>query len=239
MGRSARSSAQRVTIVCGFTGCQKTQTLRQSRLNVCDGYYCRWDHAPDDSPTPGLARETVGNAAGSFTGWREVPIDDELHASLSRARRIALFGAASTIPEHTVIATLQALAGPAGRPSRSILTIGELSTGVDVDNDGQVDIELPNVAAALCLMLTRGDTSGVILRTFTDQVSGITPTGCPIPVKHVRGWLMHGGALEPLPTAEIHSSYSIDADTLEPITPDPDLEFHDAWPVALPELPAP
>jgi hypothetical protein len=58
--------ATRITIVCGGDGCEKSQTLRRSRVVACDGYMCRMDHGPRDKSAPGLVREIVMHAAGGF-----------------------------------------------------------------------------------------------------------------------------------------------------------------------------
>jgi hypothetical protein len=89
---SRRKGAPKVTVQCHE--CEKTQTLRPSTIERCDGYACAWDHGPQERQAPGLVREIVDNAAGGFWGWRDVIPTDEVAQAVRRAREIAVLGAA-------------------------------------------------------------------------------------------------------------------------------------------------
>ncbi|MBV6702031.1 hypothetical protein KV557_33845 [Kitasatospora aureofaciens] len=112
-----------------------------------------------------------------------------------------------------------------------------MSTGVGVDETGCLEIELPNVAAALRFMLDQGHTAGVLLRTFTDRTAYTTETGYPIPVKELRGWALRGGRLLPLTAAEVVDAHCTEAETGEPLPPERGVTYRDAWEVTCPAPP--
>ncbi len=89
---SKRQGATKLIVRCHR--CEKTQTLRPSKLQPCDGYACRWEHGPREPQAPGLVREVVLNAAGGFYGWRDVIPTREVAQAVRRAREIAVIGAA-------------------------------------------------------------------------------------------------------------------------------------------------
>lgn len=70
--RRSPAVARRVTVTCH--GCGRTETVRASRLQPCDGYCCVWWHGPDTHPAPGLSRDWVVNAARGFDGWRDAAL---------------------------------------------------------------------------------------------------------------------------------------------------------------------
>ncbi len=226
-----KNKAAMVTIECGHPGCEKSQTLRRSRVTRCDGYMCRHEHGPGEGPPPGLVREIVPAAAGGFTGWRDIVVDEEGRASLERARHLALLGLAQTVPQERVVSLLQALVGPAGRGLNNLLTINQMSTAVLLGRDGTPVVELPNVAAAMCSMLDQGHQGGVVLRTFTKQTAYVTSGGRAIPVKEVRGWVIGAGVLHPLSAAETRVAHCTDAETGRPLPQERGVLFLDAWPV--------
>jgi hypothetical protein len=240
-----RTKSKLATVTCTFTGCQKTQQARPSRITKCDGYACCAEHLPHNdgstAPPPGFVRETVLNAAGGFWGWRDAPLPPGGHASLDRAGRLALFGLAQTIPAARVHAVVSALIEPvASRRTLHILHVNEMSTGIESDDEsGSLHIELPNVAAALCVLLGSNQQVGVILRTFTDETVRLPGRRIPLPVKEVRGWLLADGHLQPLTASEVADAYRTGPDpdpsrgmTLRRV--DYDVRFHDAWHVELP-----
>lgn len=216
-----------ITITCGHSGCGRTQRLRRKKLIPCDGYMCRRDHGAVNDPPPGLVREIVVQAAGGFDGWRDVVPDEELLAAMARARRLALYGLAQTIPVEEVEAVIRVLVAPAGAATRGILVVDEMSTGVEVAADGSLIVELPNVAAVFCAMLRQKATrAGVVLRTFTGSPAATAA--------EVRGWFMSAGRLHPLAAADIRSAHCTDSSSGRSMPPEPGVTFHDAWPVDLP-----
>ncbi len=232
--RSGKRLVEYVTIRCSHVGCDKTQRLRRSRLITCDGYACNWEHGPRKRQAPGLMREMVMNAAGGFIGWRDVAPDHEQSSAFDRAQCLKSFATATVVPLESTKRLLGALvepAGPAG--TRNIITIGEMSTGVQRTSSG-IEIELPHVAAAFCMSLSRGDVGGVILRTFTNETAFTTAKGCPIPVKEVRGWLMAERQLHPLSEAEMFAAHCEDATTGELLAPEQGVAFRDTGVVELP-----
>lgn len=240
-----RTKSRLMTVTCTFAGCQKTQQVRPSRITKCDGYACCSEHLPHNdgssAPPPGLVRETVLTAAGAFWGWRDIPLEPGRHASVERARRLALFGLAQAVPAARVHAVVSALIEPmASGRSLHILHVNEMSTGIETDQEsGSLEIELPNVVAALCVLLESDQQAGVILRTFTDETVRLPGRSVPLPVKEVRGWLLADGRLQPLTASEIADTYRAgpDPDPAPGVMPPPmecDVRFHDAWHVDLP-----
>ncbi|MEV6867696.1 hypothetical protein AB0M44_42755 [Streptosporangium subroseum] len=92
---SKRKAAVKVTVRCHR--CDKTQTLRPSKIERCDGYACTREHGPQEEQAPGLAREIVYNAAGGFWGWRDVIATEEVAQAVRRAREIAVLGVAEMV----------------------------------------------------------------------------------------------------------------------------------------------
>ncbi|MBB4944419.1 hypothetical protein FHR32_008825 [Streptosporangium album] len=90
-----RKGAVKVTVQCH--GCDKTQTLRPSKIERCDAYACTWEHGPREELAPGLVREIVYNAAGGFWGWRDVLATEEDAQAVRRAREIAVLGVAESV----------------------------------------------------------------------------------------------------------------------------------------------
>jgi hypothetical protein len=159
--------------------------------------------------------------------------DGEPRAAQHRAERIRLFALASALPPARADELMLAVAGPCGPGSTSILTVNEMSTSITLDGDGHPDVELPNVAAAFRYLLDHEGQAGVLLRTFTDTVAFTGPSGRPIPLKELRGWLMRDRRLLPLPAAEVFAAHCTDADTGEPLPPERGVAYRDAWPVAV------
>ncbi|MET8836579.1 hypothetical protein ABZV78_22035 [Micromonospora sp. NPDC004540] len=93
-------AARKVVVRC--TGCAKTQTLRPSRIEPCDGYYCTPEHGPKDDQPPGLVREQIIHAAGGFWGWRDVVPSQEDMDAIARARAIMALGQAKQIVDEAV-----------------------------------------------------------------------------------------------------------------------------------------
>ncbi|NNN33195.1 hypothetical protein HLK59_23115 [Streptomyces sp. S3(2020)] len=130
----------------------------------------------------------------------------------------------------------------ASRRSLHILYVNEMSTGIESDEEsGSLEIELPNVAAALRVLLGSSQRAGVILRTFTEETVRLPGRRVPLPLKEVRGWLLAGGRLKPLAASEVTGAYRAglapdpDPDPGTSLSPvDCDVRFHDAWHVDLP-----
>lgn len=88
-------AAQQIVVTCG--GCSKTQAVRPSTIEPCDGYYCRPEHEPKQRQPPGLLHEHVINAAGGFWGWRHVAATPQARDGIAAARAILAFGQAKLI----------------------------------------------------------------------------------------------------------------------------------------------
>lgn len=73
-----------------------------------------------------------------------------------------------------------------------------MSTAIDVDTDGKVLLEHPEIIGKLGSLLGQGAQLSVVLRTFGDEIAFTTPTGVDIPLKTVRGWFVVDGHAQPL-----------------------------------------
>ncbi|MFF5449595.1 hypothetical protein [Streptomyces sp. NPDC012888] len=74
------------------------------------------------------------------------------------------------------------------------------------------------LAAGLAL----GGTGGVVLRTTAHGAD------------RVHGWRLQGGTLVPLPAAAVFNAYCTDADTGDPVAPEPGVEYCPGFPVDVP-----
>lgn len=132
---------------------------------------------------------------------------------------------------------LRALVEPAGNSTRHLLTIGTadttMSTAIDVDATGALDVELPHVLRKLGALLGAGTQLSLVLRTFGNEVAFTAENGTPIPVKTVRCWLVAQGIAHPQTEAATFAASCTDADTGELLPPERGVEYADAWPVPL------
>jgi hypothetical protein len=198
--RASRASRQpgKVTITCpgcGFAIRVRLATAR--RAPERDGLRCgrrACSYQPPLAP-PALVTGITGNAAGSFSGWRQVVPGGEQVASATRARDLA--GAARAMqPGSAARAVLQALAAAAG-PGGHLVTTGAWSTSVTVAPDGAVEIGNPVFCGGLQRMVTDGDPAGIIVGSVTSEISRTLPDGTGIPVGEVRGWHLSNGVFHP------------------------------------------
>lgn len=166
---------------------------------------------------------------GGFRGRPDVQTDGEARGGTERARRLGLIALAQTLPRQRVEELVRALVEPCGPGSTSILTVNEMTAGVRIDETGAPEVELPNVAASLRLMLDHGHAAGVLLRAFTDRTAITTEAGLRIPVKELRGWAVRGGRLLPLSAAEVFNASCTDSGTGEPLPPERGVAYLDAW----------
>ncbi|HYZ57713.1 MAG TPA: hypothetical protein VE733_30015 [Streptosporangiaceae bacterium] len=197
--RRLERQAGKVTITCpgcGFSITVKPATARER--GHWEGLYCgrnACDYQPPEAE--GMVTVIGCQAVGSFTGWRhEFPTAEEA-ASLERARSIAAAALAMQAGS-PVQAPLRALIAPAGEGHHLVTLSNGWSTGVTVAGDGSLEIENPMVAAGLHRMVTGGETAGVIVRTFTGEISHTLPNGVNIPVKQIRCWYLNEGVFHPL-----------------------------------------
>jgi hypothetical protein len=231
--RATRQQAEKVTVAC--PGCGFAIRVRPAtalHAKEWDGLHCgrrACGYRPPPTP-PGLVTETTWNAVGSFSGWRHVSPDDEQVASAARAGDLAT-AALAMQPGSAARAVLQALVVPAG-PGDHLVTIGSWSTSVTVDPDGSIEIENPVVCGRLHRMVIEGDEGGIIVRSFTREISHTLPNGTGIPVKEVRGWHLSDGVFYPLDEQAIFAASCTDAGTGEPIAPERGVRYADAYPVA-------
>lgn len=108
-----------------------------------------------------------------------------------------------------------------------------MSTAIDVDTDGKVLLEHPEIIGKLGSLLGQGAQLSLVLRTFGDEIAFTTPTGVDIPVKTVRGWFVVDGHAQPCSEAEIFTAFCTDADTGEPLAPEGGVRYADAWPIEI------
>jgi hypothetical protein len=172
--------------------------------------------------------EVSCNAVGSFSGWRHVFPDDEQVASAARAKALVR-GALALQPGSAARALLQALVLPSGLGDH-LVTIGSWSTSVTIASDG-IEIENPVVCARLRQMVADGEESGIIVRSFTSEVSHTLPNGISIPVKQVRGWHLSDGVFYPLDAQAICAASCTDASTGVPLEAERGVRYADAYPV--------
>jgi hypothetical protein len=230
--RATRRQAEKVAITC--PGCHFVIRVRPAtarRAQEWDGLHCgrrACSYQPPPVP-PGLVTEISWNAVGSFSGWRHVLPDDEQVASAARARDMASAGLAMQ-PGSAAQALLHALVVPAGSGDH-LVTIGSWSTSVTVAPDGSIEIENPVVCARLHRMVTDGETGGIIVRSFTSEISHVLPNGIGIPVKEVRGWRLSDGVFYPLDEQAISAASCTDASTGAPLPPEHGVRYADAYPV--------
>ncbi|MFC7217583.1 hypothetical protein ACFQLX_05250 [Streptomyces polyrhachis] len=234
MGADGGKRQEVVVIVCAGEGCGKVQRVRRSRVLLCDGYACCAEHVPGEGVPPGRERRFVVNAAGGFTGWRDVAVDEGRRAEAQRAHRLALLGLAQSFPWPRTVLLLRGILGAEGVPgTHHLLVVNDMSTALHVTRQGGLDVELPTVAGAIGVLLRGHGTAAVILRTFAAETFRTTARGVRIPVKRIRGWLLAERRLTPLPAAEVRAAYGVDADSGAPLAVERDLVFCDAWEVPL------
>ncbi|RNL86957.1 hypothetical protein [Halostreptopolyspora alba] len=117
----------------------------------------------------------------------------------------------------------------------TLLTTHAMSTEIALRDSGHA-VEHPEVVNHLATTISRGNEAAVILRSFTDEVSRTLANGTVIPVAHVCGWLVHSGACHPFDAGQMFAAFHTDADSGEPIAPEPGVEIIDAWTVDLTEF---
>ncbi len=216
---------------CGFAIRVRPATARHAQ--EWDGLHCgrrACSYQPPPAP-PGLVTEITWNAVGSFSGWRHVFPDDEQAASATRAWDLAA-AALAVQPGSAARAVLQALVAPAG-PGDHLVTIGSWSTSVTVASDGSVEIENPVVCAGLHRMVTDGDEGGIVVRSFTSEISHTLPDGTDIPVKEVRGWHLSNGVFHRLDEQAMFAASCTGACTREALAPERGVRYAGAYPVAV------
>ncbi|WP_252395476.1 hypothetical protein [Streptantibioticus parmotrematis] len=90
----------------------------------------------------------------------------------------------------------------------------------DCDDDGTVHLAEAD-AMVLCTLLaaglTTGSPGGLVLRTGR---------GTPDAPDRVRGWTLRDGWLRPLTEAQVFNAYCTDAETGEPVPPEPGVSYH-------------
>lgn len=140
--------------------------------------------------------------------------------------------------ERVVVALLDGVVHAAPEGDRHILTSltangREVSTAV-WPGAGPDAVENPHVLVLIAARIVAGDGDlPLVLRTFhADEVSHTTPSGVDIPVKTVRGWHFDGVTLVPLDEQAMFAAHCTDAATGDPIPPDRDVRYADAWPVS-------
>lgn len=116
---------------------------------------------------------------------------------------------------------------PGSRHLLSLHTRHTMSTAVLLQGEGFA-VEHPPVVERLCAVIANGATAGVVLRSFTDQVSHTLPNGVDIPVKLVRGWSIADRGLTPLDEAQMFDAYCTDAASGEPVPPERGVVYTDA-----------
>ncbi|MBB4931732.1 hypothetical protein F4561_002552 [Lipingzhangella halophila] len=114
----------------------------------------------------------------------------------------------------------------------TVLTTRAMSTAVD-QSDGGYAVEHPGVIEHLAAVVAGGSEAAVVLRSFTGDISHTLANGTAIPVKHVCGWSVHGGAFHPFDAGQMFAAFHTDAGSGEPIAPEPGVEITDAWAVDL------
>lgn len=235
-GRASQASRppEKVTITCPGCGFEvRVRPATARRAQEWDGLHCgrrACSYQPPPAP-PGLVTEITWNAVGSFSGWRHVFPGDEQVASATRARDLA--GAALAMqPGSAARAVLRALVAPAG-PGHHLLTIGAWRTSVTVAPDGSIEIENPMVCGGLHRMVTDGGSAGIIVRSFTSEISHTLPDGTDIPVKEVRGWHLSNGVFHPLDEPAMFAASCTDAGTGEALAPERGVRYAGAYPVAV------
>ncbi|RLL69989.1 hypothetical protein [Streptomyces sp. Z26] len=101
---------------------------------------------------------------------------------------------------------------------------GPLSAALTVvrTHDGllrMTDTDALLLCGVLAAGLATGSPGGIVLRT------GRVPPSGPPGAGTVRGWSVRDGWLRPLTEAEVFAAYCTDADTGEPVPPEPDVEY--------------
>jgi hypothetical protein len=125
----------------------------------------------------------------------------------------------------------QQIARWAERPGHHLVTVGAWSTSVTVAPDGSIEIENPMVCGGLHRMVTDGDPAGIIVRSFTSEISHTLPDGTDIPVKEVRGWHLSNGVFHPRDEQAMFAATCTDARTGEALAPERGVRYADACPV--------
>ncbi|NKX55797.1 hypothetical protein [Arthrobacter mobilis] len=130
------------------------------------------------------------------------------------------------------------LTGPAGPGREHIITTFVTgrrchSSAVKVREDMSCDVELPRVLSALENAVSGGATGSVILRTFDHSRTYTAQSGAEIPYKTVRSWYFHDGMFEAMTAAETFDAACTDTATGELLSPEPAVDYADAWEITL------
>ncbi|MFE9569974.1 hypothetical protein ACFYMW_15940 [Streptomyces sp. NPDC006692] len=73
--------------------------------------------------------------------------------------------------------------------------------------------------------------AGIALNSSGGLVLRTTEPGCP---DRLHGWRLHHGRLDPLTEGEVFSAYCTDAETGDPLSPEPDVEYRPGFPIDQP-----
>lgn len=134
-------------------------------------------------------------------------------------------------------ALVRMLLKPAGPNTRHILTVGAgsrtMSTAVEVDSNGELHYELPEVLRTLGALLGNGTPVSLVLRTFGEEIAFTAPSGAAIPVKTVRSWFVANDVAHPQSEAATFAAFCTDADSGEPTPPERGVRYAAAWDVQL------
>lgn len=79
-----RPKTEKVSIAC--PGCGRTQILRPSKVEPCDGYYCGGCDFSPPRPPEGYGLRYMFEAAGGFRGYSLFLLSDEDKQHLERAK---------------------------------------------------------------------------------------------------------------------------------------------------------
>ncbi|GAA3369041.1 hypothetical protein GCM10020367_09820 [Streptomyces sannanensis] len=141
------------------------------------------------------------------------------HAAFDRASRMlmALLDAAGPGTHHLVCSV----------PVEDELLLAVLLAECPEGEPARLDqSEAAEFVTVLAVGIAVNSTGGVVLRTTAPD----TPD-------RLHGWRLQQGRLDPLTAAEVFSAYCTDADTGEPVSPEPGVEYRAGFPVTPAEDP--
>ncbi|MEU0136367.1 hypothetical protein ABZ172_20390 [Streptomyces sp. NPDC006296] len=203
--------------------------------------FCTASGLDPDRPTSRSRFTAEIAAAGATVAYTGQPIDTLVPLLVSRAVRRATWEYATMLLAGTgdcvdcgqdigraafdrashLLMRLLETAGPGthhlvcSTPTADEQLLAVLHTAQDADGPARLSssegAEFATVLAVAVALDTRG---GVVLRT--------TASGAP---DRVHGWRLYGGSLLPLTAGEVFSAYCTDADTGEPVSPEPGVEY--------------
>lgn len=133
-------------------------------------------------------------------------------------------------------ALLRALFAPVTAGTAHRLIVEDCCTVVVVGPERRLEVADPGVVDRLLWLHENAAhaTFAVVLRSYTGIQVIYSPGSEGVLAQQIRGWIVVGGEWRAVSAAQLFNAMCTDAETGEPIPPEPAAEYLDAWPVAVP-----